>query len=559
MLLIAGLALVASSSSGQESKLSAKDEDRVKRLMKLADALQRVKVDQKSSTGDRSADGRRYSKSSQMHMRFLTAAADLAENQKDGICTFPVQVSGFTNQIDSSKKQDNQKTGSDVQRAEIKLAGLIGQPRPKATVKLPALNHGSTFPADQIARDRIHDLIRLYFPEAEIDGKQRFFEKEIEIQNDSKESIRVWVFGRSWDKSPAKPLEGEQLGRTDEEVKNESGMMVWQWVPGPPERTKPIELTISAGQSRKVQYRDEPLAANRILVWAESETGERWTDHKSEPLWTIEPNAEQNGERTYHATKIATYTYKIEPKPGPRLLTERLLEMKNDTSEPITVKLRYRTNSGTGFTWRDARFTVPPRETLRPTDASGARIRGSRILFTGEAEHRRYNRHEAEPLWMVEETSGRRAYKADKMGVFLYTFESARQSARVSADSAPVMVGTKTIATVKRNDDFEVLGTQDDWVQVAVPVNGERQTGWIKKQNLDLSGGALEKTPDSTRRSVSIAVQDAELKLGTTTLTRLKRGDNYQVLEQNGQWHRIEVMVDGVPRHGWIHESNLGR
>jgi hypothetical protein len=268
----------------QDAALSEKDKSRLRRLDQMADAIQAVKVDMKRSTGDRVVDGRRYSDSSQLHMRFLTAVADLTENKKDAICMFPVQVSGFSSQINSARGMNaDRKTGSDMQRAEITLTGLIGQPRPKAKIKLAALNHGSGFPADQIARDRIHDLIRLYFPEAEIDGMQRLFEKELEIRNSTDESIRVWVYGRSWNKSPEEN-EGQELGRTDEEVRNEGGEVAWRWLPGEPGRAKPIEFTIAAGKSQKVVFGDGPLAANRVLLWAESESGERWWEHKKDPL-----------------------------------------------------------------------------------------------------------------------------------------------------------------------------------------------------------------------------------------------------------------------------------
>ena len=542
-----------------QDKLSSADEDRLKRLEQLADALQRVKVDQESSTGDRTADGRRFSKSSKLNMRFLIAVADLTENKKDAICAFPVQVSGFTSEIDSSKKVDNQKTGADMQRAEVKISGLIGKAKPKVTIQLPPLNHGSQFPADQIARDKIHDLVRFYFPEAEIDGMQRFFEKEIQIQNTTKESIKVWVFGRSWTKKNPSKTSGTTSKSPADKDATESfeAAMDWAWVPGNPETSKPIEIQLAAGQSKKVMFEDQALTANRILVWGESETGERWTKHKSDPIWTIEPDPKDSNKRTYHANKMGLYTYKIESQPGPKLLTERLLEMKNETDKPIDVTMRYRTQTDQGFVWKNSQFTVPAKQTLRPTDSSGAYIRSSRIEFVGKSENRQYLKYQSNPLWLVEDAAGRRAYKAEKMGLYRYTFQSATQAANVAVDSADVKIGTKTIATVKRNDKFEVLATEKDWAQVAVNVNGQKQNGWIKKSNLNFEKEDVAGPPDTSRKSLNITTDDAELKQGTTTLTRLKRGESYKVLEQDGKWLRIEVMVDGNPIHGWVQESKV--
>ena len=552
--------LISLNSSGHaQDNSSSSKQDRLKRLEQLADALQRVKVEHESSTDHRTADGRRFSKSSQLHMRFLIAVADLTENKKDAICAFPVQVSGFTSEIDSSKKVDNQKTGADMQRAEVKITGLIGNAKPKVSIQLPPLDHGSQFPADQIARDKIHDLVRFYFPEAEINGMQRFFEKEIQIQNNTKESIKVWIFGRSWVKTA--PPNSKTVSSKNSTDKNTTDLsepeMKWAWVPGNPETSKPIELQLAAGQSKKVMLSDQALTANRILVWGESETGERWTNHKTEPLWTVDPTPKESGTRTYHANKIALFTFEIESQPGPKLLTERLLEMKNDTDKPIQVEMRYRTQTDRGFVWKASQFTVPAKQSLRPTDSLSAYIRSSRIQFVGKSDNRQYLKYQDNPLWLVEESSGRRAYKAEKMGLYRYTFQSATQSANIAVDSADVKIGTKTIATVKRNDKFEILATERDWVQVAVNVGGEKQIGWINKSNLNFEKEDVAGPPDTSRKSLSIVTDDAELNQGTTTLARLKRGESYKVLEQDGKWLRIEVIVGDSPIHGWVQESKV--
>ncbi len=552
--------LAAPQPPAMSQELSAKDQSRVTRLKQLSDALQAVKIDLKQSSGDRSQDGRRYSNSSELHMRFLTAAADLSENKQDGICTFPVQVSGFSSNISSAQGVSDQKTGSDLQRAKITLVGMIGQPKPKAKVDLAGLQHGSSFPADQIARDRIHDLIRQYFPEAEIDGKQRFFEKELVVHNETDEAIRVWVYGRSWDKSPDQK-EGGELGRTEDEVKNETSDVAWRWLPGEPGSARPIELRIAAGQTEKVVYRGSPLAANRVLIWAEGESGERWWDHKREPLWLVEPNPKLNGERTYHAEQVASYTHSIKSRPGPRLLTERMLQMKNDTSEPLEVKLRYRTNSGNGFAWQETTFSLGPHETLQPTDGAGSRIRASRVQFVAESEHRKYTRYGAQPLWLVEETNGRRAYKADKIGEFLYTFQPAAQTtadlATVTASDAPIMSGRETLAVAGKNQKLKVLGTQGDWVKVEFDQNGTKKVGFVKKQNMALGGDTLQPAPERTEQKLQVTADRVEVKLGSATITELKRGDSYRVLEQKGQWYKIEVVVDSIPRMGWVQESAI--
>lgn len=539
----------------QAVEFTEADKERISRLTQFGEALRGVVVDLRKSSGNPVTEGRRLSHVSELHMRFLTAASDVAENRQDGLCIFPVQVSGFTSRISTADNISNQTSGSDLQQATVTFKGLIGSPKPKVRVDLAALNHGSDFPADQTARDRIHDLVRSLFPEAEIEGIQRFFEKELLIRNETREPLRIWLFARSWDRSP----DPETLKNAEAGV--EQGGLQWRWLPGAPATARPLELTLAAGQSQKILFADRPLKASRVLLWAESESGERWWESRTEPLWLVEPNGGQNGERTYHAERMAMFSHIIRPQPGPRIYTERVLQMTNATPEPLEVELRYRSDSGAGFSWNTETFSIAPYETVRPRNSAGMRIRASGIQFSAESESRRYHRHAESPLWLVDEPGGMKAYMADSIGEYQYTFERAGRSsgqlATVRSSSVPIMLGSKQLGTATRDEKYEILDTEGVWAKVAFSQDGENKTGWIRKDQLSISGPQLATAPVSEKEHVQALSDRVAVMQGTTIIGQLQRGTTYRVYERKSSWLRVEIQVDGVPVQGWVRQSDV--
>src|SRR5688572_1801947 len=106
------------------------DKDRVARLEQLAKSLESVVIDRVQSSGDRVVEGRRASRQSELHVRFLVCVSSLENGGKDGVLLFPLQASGFTSVIDPRKDTPEQKTGADFQKVKVTLEGLIGQARP---------------------------------------------------------------------------------------------------------------------------------------------------------------------------------------------------------------------------------------------------------------------------------------------------------------------------------------------------------------------------------------------------------------------------------------------
>ncbi len=59
---------------------------------------------------------------------------------------------------------------------------------------------------------------------------------------------------------------------------------------------------------------DSGLAASKVRLWAESEAGKKWLDHKDMDLWLVLETG-PNGEHYYLAPKMETFTFTFEARP----------------------------------------------------------------------------------------------------------------------------------------------------------------------------------------------------------------------------------------------------
>jgi hypothetical protein len=478
-------------------------------------------------------------------MRFLVCVAGLANENKDGVLLFPLQASGFSSTVDSAEPGlPKRESGSDFQKVKITLAGIL-QDRPKAKIDVPELRHGSKFDAVQLARDEIIQRIRWYFPEAEIEGKQRFNVKRFAIKNDTKEPVTVWLHYRHKDR-------------------NEKGYE-WVWKPGEPHAGEPLQLIIMPGETETVIDGDEqPIETSRVQIWAESESGDRWDEHRDDSLWLTEENPQLDGDRAYYAEKLATYQHVIRPHTGKRRFTERVVELQNATDEPLAVTLRYHTQTGGQFLWRTAEYDLNPGQRIAPRDLAGMRVRASRMHVTGLTGNRRYEKYSEEPLWLVDEVDGRRAYQAEAIGQFQFVFtptgeSAAGGSARVKVASTSIMSGTQAIGTLRQNTAVEVLDRRPGWVLIRAGTGAAALTGWVREGDLELSNAGAPPPPaEAARKTLTITAASANVQVGTTVIARLDRGDAYPVLEQRSGWCRIEFSLDGSTRQGWV-DSRYGQ
>jgi hypothetical protein len=405
--------------------------DVLARLDRFSQGLDRLEGIHDQTVEHRVTRGRRYSRDSQLHVHFLSNSAGM-DNPSDVGFALLIEVSGYQVDIthgDSEIKEPN--PAGHVYKVQIVIKGLMdGGQRPVATIDIPPLDHDSVFPAEQLVRERLQRLLEYHFPEVEVEGEKRFFEKRLAIENRHDEPVTVWVQRRTFVRA------AEQRG--------------WQWVPAEcnaagakqikiaPGKTELLEETTTlrlpafskVGGFPRLSFQKKeiavPLTASRMRIWAESESGERWTDDKAKSVYLIEPNAALNGERAYVEKDMKTYTYVISPHTGSHVFTERQLALQNKTHEDLTVDLVCRTTQGNNQRWlRLPGVSIKAGETLEPRQDDGFRIRASRVYFVAHSESFRYLAYKREPLWLVDETAAGRVYGQEKIGRFTHVFDVA--------------------------------------------------------------------------------------------------------------------------------------
>ena len=69
---------------------------------------------------------------------------------------------------------------------------------------------------------------------------------------------------------------------------------------------------------------------------------------------------------------------------------------------------------------------------------------------------------------------------AGAVGFGLWIARPTGPRIEVTADSAPIMVGSKEIARAAKGDRFRVLGARDSWYQVSVATPDGERIGWIQ-------------------------------------------------------------------------------
>ncbi len=82
----------------------------------------------------------------------------------------------------------------------------------------------------------------------------------------------------------------------------------WVWVPdSPANSTDALSFEIEAGQEIEVKRNDEPVAASRMRIWANSAT-QKWLKYKSKDAWLV-PEKTEDGEHVYTSPGVETYTF----------------------------------------------------------------------------------------------------------------------------------------------------------------------------------------------------------------------------------------------------------
>ncbi|MCA9175569.1 MAG: hypothetical protein KDB14_13885 [Planctomycetales bacterium] len=376
----------------------------------MADSISQARVIKTPSPVERRGEGFIVDQRKELHLEFQQGATRL-DQDVNAQALFPLKVTGFTLQYDSRKDlRPVVKRGSDLQRVLVTVEGLLAdEGKPKARIRDFQLKHGTDYDAVQLARDEIISRIQWYLPDVDIEGKQKFQEKRLAIENLTEEP--VWVFAVAHSRQRANKGFEFRWRPANPDSGNAYRMQI------PPKSTLPF--LIDAGEERR-----DPLQAARVRIWAESESGERWEAHRTHDLPLVERNAAFDNARVYHDDQIQTYTWPIKPKTGERSFSERLVVFKNATVEPLEVQVRCLSQEQGALRWRQLpSMTIPPMTAAGPVTPLGMRVRASEVRFVAKSKSLLFNKHAEQSLPLVEESDAGRIYTAEKIGQFVYVFE----------------------------------------------------------------------------------------------------------------------------------------
>lgn len=144
-----------------------------------------------------------------------------------------------------------------------------------------------------------------------------------------------------------------------------------------------------------------------------------------------------------------------------------------------------------------------------------------------------------------------------------YGQESEERYVRITAEVADVQVKTDVIGQVRRGEVFKINSEHEQWLLIDVELPAGRQRGWIRRQDVEMmpsSVAATESPSESDPKApeyIEVVGAEAAVKIGNKTIGTARKGDLFAVLERNGPWLKIEIVVDGAPTRGWISNDQV--
>ena len=367
-----------------------------------------------------------YNVFTELHIEFLFGPSQVINNV-DAVSIFPVKVSGFKKVHDTRVSSKPKITrGNDTEFVRLTVKDLLADnAKPKATIRDFKVDHGTEFEVEQMIRDEIIEAVRWYLPHVEVEGRQKFWQKKLRIENQTNDKMYVFVYYRS----KRQTQEGNQ----------------WSWLPTKPGGGKPVKIVVPPKSQKLVvgqpvqyvnlpfgfksvnvnlQQRKLPIETWKVRIWAESENGERWERYRRKDLELIPPNSKYENQRVYHDQTMQTHTYAFKPKSRQRTFSERMLVLRNNTREELVVDLAYFSRIGGESRWRKLpSMKIPPQTIVGPTDEFGMRVRASKIRFKAEGKSFLYTKFYNNSLYLVKESEAGRVYQARKIGQFEHVFE----------------------------------------------------------------------------------------------------------------------------------------
>jgi len=173
------------------------------------------------------------------------------------------------------------------------------------------------------------------------------------------------------------------------------------------------------------------LHGSRVRIWIENESGLSWPNSRTATSGSLTRILLLGGERAYDAETMETYVFTVPTQSGPRVFTERLLSLRNDTSERLKVELRYLAADAGAPQWRSLKqFLLEPGQLLAPRQEDGQRVRASQVQVRATGDNLYFGADSTNPRSLIEEFNGIRAYRGDKIGSYVYSFTTRPVSQR---------------------------------------------------------------------------------------------------------------------------------
>jgi len=135
--------------------------------------------------------------------------------------------------------------------------------------------------------DTTSDVVSPSFSSSPIGSSQRYNRRHLKLQNPTQGTLKVYVRYRELDSSGN-----------------------WQWVPalGLPE----ITYTMKPGQEAVIANNNIRVLADRVRMWAKTETGQTFEKYRVNDLVLGRSNErDANGDLSYVGTRYGTFTYRF--------------------------------------------------------------------------------------------------------------------------------------------------------------------------------------------------------------------------------------------------------
>ena len=189
------------------------------KLKPITLAANRVRVVRKPAAPDaRQRSGRFAAKNTELYVTFDNSVG-ASEGDGNGALGLTVAATGLRSRIAATPNGQNERqSSSDVKAAWVEFTALVAKAdppaKPTARIFVNPLADASGQDATTLARHELQNLVERYLPEVEIEGRKKYRESQLAVQNDTDEPVLVAVQLRTrrfngsaheWSWSPAEP------------------------------------------------------------------------------------------------------------------------------------------------------------------------------------------------------------------------------------------------------------------------------------------------------------------------------------------------------------------